>query len=351
MGCNNCKSKSKDQDILTARISDYIQRDDHSHLDSLLKLYCLSIKSTLSSTINSSFLPHGKLMLSPLSFSVFFGSSRTFQYLLNQQKASLEAMHINLLDHKLDPMIIICESGHLDLLKVYLPHYLSLLEPYKQPKISKNSFSNNHLKQDLLNSWLPIHSACKYNFLNIIQYFHNFFLTASVSQRPLPLDPHAIDWLTGENCALISVRNGNFVMMKMLFEVVHADFHLKNNQEEGAMQILAGAAKPGCCIGYFECAMYLIDVIKIDITYNYRETFRLLENGTIRKFLNERLQKLEICVDDEETTCKSEIQNEGDMKIEKGVPIFLRNGKDLSSIIKESSGSWFSDSIIMKDYN
>lgn len=350
MGCNNCRSKSKDQDILTARISDYIQRDDTSYLESLLKLYSLNIKSTLPSTINSSFLPHGKLMLSPLSFSVFFGSSKTFQYLLNQQQASLEAMLTNLSDHKLDPMLIICEKGHLDLLKVYLPLYMSSFEPSKQPRISKNSFSNNHLKQDLLNSCLPIHSACKNNFLNIIQYFHNYFFNISHSQPPLPLDPHAIDWLTGENCALISVRNGNFVMMKMLFEIVHVDFHLKNNREEGALQILAAAAKPGCCIGYFECAMYLIDVIRVDITYNYRETFKVLGNGIIRKFLNERLQKLGICADDDESSAVSETRDET-KRVDKDVPIFTRNAKDLSSIMKESSGSWFSDSIIMKDYN
>jgi hypothetical protein len=335
MGCNSCSQNKYNGESLISRITDYIKRDDISSIESLLKLQALEQKQNFSTLLDSPFIPVNNLKLSPLSLSIYFGSSEVFNHLHSKLKASVKKMHKNLKENNLSALTLIFEKGFLSLLKFYLPIYLESFEYSSQD----SSFSNNFPQEKILPISLPLLLACKGNYLNILQYIHHYFNTIT---PPLALDIHAIDGLTGENCALISVRTGNFVMMKMLFEVMHCDFHVINKKEEGALQILADSAKTGCCIGYYECTMYLVEVVRIDVAFRYWETFRLLENNIIRLFLKDKLKMQGILIDDKE------FQNFGNNsgKVQSvDAQSFQRIFKDLSSIVMDSSDSGFSQSI------
>ena len=111
---------------------------------------------------------------------------------------------------------------------------------------------------------------------------------------PSELDIHYIDELTGENCALISARIGNISMMRLLFEQFNADFFVKNKRNEGALQILAAASKNHFSNGYFECIVYLVETIKIDISYMYEEVLLLIDNPEAVKYFEKKLKENEI---------------------------------------------------------
>ena len=83
-------------------------------------------------------------------------------------------------------------------------------------------------------------------------------------------------------------------MIKHLHESAKANFHIKNNYKEGALQILAASHKSNPSYQFTDSFMYLIDIIKIDITYMHEETLLLLECKVMVKFLELKLKALGI---------------------------------------------------------
>ena len=296
MGCTNCRSNSNTETELLTRIKECIQQDNPNSLNSLIKLLAFHYKVELPMIVNKPFFKMENFNGNFLCYALYRGKAKVFTYLLKTLDCSLSEMEEIFIEAKLDPMTIICKKGHLNLLKVYLPEYLQGFENRKMSLKEKSltiSFSNNPVPSPTQPTYTPIHVACINSHIHIIHYLTEFF---SNIIPPTSLDIHYKDEMTGENCALLAVRAGNFVMIKHLHEYAKANFHIKNNYKEGALQILAASSKSNSSFQFTDCMMYLIDVVKIDITYMHEETLLLLECKFMIKLLEERLKVLGILV-------------------------------------------------------
>ena len=294
MGCNNCKALNEKERTLVKRIMDYIERDDFSRLEHLIKLYALEEKQDFEVILNKPIILRNERFLNCLSYSVLLGKPSVYTFLVTKLNASVKEMDLLFSTMNISTLNIICERGYVELLKLYLPHYLKhkIEENTKKDKSLTLSFSHSKpLHESQASSLTPIQQACLNGHISIIHFLIDSF---KVMYPPLPLDVHSLDDSTGENCALISVRTGNFVMMKLLYEGANADFHIKNNNNEGALQILAAATKNNCALQFLECVMYLVEVINVDISYMHEETLLLLENKIIIKYIEEKLRSIGI---------------------------------------------------------
>lgn len=294
MGCSTCKAQNEKERTVLKRIMDYIERDDTTRLDHLIKLLSVEEKCEWESVLNSPQIPLNNHLLSFLAYAVWLGKASVYFYLVTKLNASIVEMDNIFYSLNTSTLTIICEKGYVDILKHYLPEYLkhSFEHNTKNDFSSTLSFSQpKPLMESHISSFTPVQQACLNGHISIIHFLNDYF---SVLYPPFPLDVHSIDEATGENCALISVRSGNFVMMKLLHEGAKADFHIKNHHNEGALQILAASTKNNCALQFLECVMYLVDVIKVDVSYMYEETLLLLENKIIIKYIEEKLKSIGI---------------------------------------------------------
>ena len=279
---------------IVRRIMDYIERDDFSRIEQLIKLYAIEEKQDFEVVLNKPIILMKDRFLNCLGYAVLLGKPSIYTFLVTKLNASVKEMDILFSTMNLNTLSIICERGYVELLKLYLPHYLKHKTEENTKKDISSTLSFSHPKplfDSQVSSLTPIQQACLNGHISIIHFLNDFF---TVIYPPFPLDVHSIDDVTGENCALISVRTGNFVMMKLLYEGANADFHIKNNHNEGALQILAAATKNNCALQFLECVMYLVEVINVDISYMHEETLLLLENRIIIKYIEEKLRNIGI---------------------------------------------------------
>lgn len=340
MGCNSLKPEMDKEHEIVLKIIDCIKHDDCPNLEKLIMLYSHKTKKALSEVVNKRFIEASKLQLNMLAFTVLEGKRSAFTFLSSSLNASVLEMEEVFYQYRMSTLGILCEKGYTDVLKAYLPMYAAW-HSQKLPKIPAVSISNDQVVEDFQPVSIPIQAACKNGHISIIYFVHSFFTGKSA----LPaLDIHAIDRLTGENCALVAVRTGNFIMIKMLFENLEADFHLKNNKNDGALQIIVKAAKNNCSLEYFECVMYLIEVVKIDVSYKYEETLIEAQNMTIVKYLKENLKKIGINPDQIFNDKKnfSSLASSPDKSTRRG---------ELSSIMQDSDISNFIDISHLENLN
>ena len=279
-----------------------------------------------------------------LCYAFWLGKCQVFSYLINILRCSLPVMEEIFYNAKYDPMMILCEKGLIEVLKVYLPLYLQSLQSKKLTLKDRSitiSFSNNPISIESQSTFTPIQVACVRNHVNIIHYVNEYFMNIA---PPSDLDVHYKDEMTGENCALLAVRTGNFVMMKLLYESAKADFHVKNNYKEGALQILAASAKLNYSLQYIECVMYLVEVIKIDITYMHEETLLLLESNILIKYLEEKLKGLGIMVRKSELESIYRIKSYKRLDETKEKINIVGDTQEISAIVANSAASNFETS-------
>ena len=294
MGCQVCTRIDANENLLQ-RIMDYIERDDTYALDHMIKLLAFEDKKQVTSIINSRLIQSKNTYLSFLAYAVLLGRSKVYQFLIQKLNASVTAVEEIFVEEGQSVINFICKKGYLELLKAYLPRYLSNYYSEEKLMYDKNStlsFSTYNLTHTNSHStYTPIQIACNYGYIAMIMYLNDYFTNQAL---PNQFDVHYIDETTGENCALIATRTGNFIMMKVLFEKLRANFHLKNKNNEGALQIIAAATKNYTALYFLECIMYLIEVVQIDITYMYEETLLLLENRIIISYIEDKLRSLGI---------------------------------------------------------
>ena len=77
----------------------------------------------------------------------------------------------------------------------------------------------------------------------------------------------------------------------MLFEKVKADFTVKNKKQQSALQVLAEASALHPFKFYYPGVLYLIDVVRVDLSYMFRETVDLIRDKEIIILLEERYLK------------------------------------------------------------
>ena len=295
MGCNSCTPKDIQENPILFNIKSSLQDDDPSLLRILLYSYCNKLKKTIPDIIDQRFLQLGELKLSPLSYSVSLGSSLCFFYLSKKLHASFKLMEENLEQEKQPALSTICKYGYLELLKEYLPFYIIYSNTKKSKVVDSYTLNFTSSLRSEEDTILPIHVACIAGHLHIVRYIGEYFKDEK-EKTPPELDLHYIDEVTGENCALISARTGNFPLMKMLYEQFHVDFNVKNKRNENALQIAAVYSKNTFALHYFECFMYLINVVGIDIVYMHEEILLTIEHPLLIGFYEGKLKEKGILV-------------------------------------------------------
>jgi ankyrin repeat protein len=291
MGCNNSKRKKIRIDYIVKSIKHCIDSENCSIMVSRLKTYCLMTKQDVLDVIDKQILIFKSIELNLLGYAVWRGRAVSFLYILEHLKASFPVMEQNFANKGLCSLNIICEKGYLDLLKKYLTYYLAYKNRLSVNENNSSVKTQTHCIDLFEFGYTPVQLACEAEHLGILHYLHSHFQDM---YPPLELDLHYIDIISGENCALIAVRTGNLPLMKVLFEKVEADFCVRNKRGQGALQIMAEASKVNQMKSYFACCAYLVDVVKVDITYMYEITLLMLQDDKIVSFIENKLREIGI---------------------------------------------------------
>ena len=268
------------------------------------------------------------IFLSPLSYSVLTGNNITFKFLF-EKGASLVEMDRNLLAYKLNAIDIICERNYTSLLEYYLPIYLKSGDASSDHSFCMEPTLNlsNHSELSPQSYSTPIQKACEKGFISIIIHLHKYFKDKKFIPRLF--DVNYTNEKTGESCALIACRKGNFAMVKTLFEVCCADFQVKNRFEENATIVCACAYKLNKKGDYLSIIKYLIEKVRLDITYMYEELLMISDCEELVYYIESQLQIKNIFV------TKEDVENKyGVIK-----------GKALDSFGSNSGSDLFSSSI------
>lgn len=228
-----------------------------------------------------------QIHLNPLAFTLFTGNLELFKHLL-KCGASLSEVDRLLEKSKIRAINVICYKGYVDLLEFYLPIFLS---NYSQKQEVVKSFTID-LKDTMLTRKeydLAIHSACRAGMLSIVSFLYKYFKNEEYC--PKEFDIYSRDESFAEDASLIACRSGSFGLVKMLHEICGMDFKTINSNGENAIMVCVSGFNSNPSYSYFEILHYLIDSIKVDITYMHEELLILAEGQEMIRFLEKELEK------------------------------------------------------------
>ncbi|OMJ86048.1 hypothetical protein SteCoe_12482 [Stentor coeruleus] len=297
MGCHECRSQGIEDYSVIKRMQNYIKNDDKENLEALLIQIRGDKKNQSQEIFFKKSLNIGQKFFNPPSYAVWIGSTKCFLLFISIFEDLISTIEDFFTGEKLSFMSYICEKGYFEIFKHYLPYYVSKFHKLQEENsfnlLNQLSFSTKCLNTEIPNYYTPIQIAASQGYINIVHYTINYF---SQENPPYTLNIHHLNNETWENCALISLKKCNFVMMILLFEAGEAEFDLANKEGETAIEILTFASRTKSSLQYLECLMYLIDVIKIDIMQKHEEILLQLENRVAIKYFEEKLKNLGIFV-------------------------------------------------------
>lgn len=220
------------------------------------------------------------------------GKTEIVKFLIETCKSKIEIVTEIYKNVGKTPIDVICEYGHLDLLKYYLPIHIET----KDQKPTDFSFQHSSEDLSIFNSKVikktpstgatAIQRACDRGKIQIVDYLTTLFIDKEV---PNEFDINYQDEKSGENCALIACRNGNLDLVELLHKKFNANFHLLNKRSENAIQLATLGANKYPHRKYLGLIKYLAEQIGVDITYHYEETLMLSENKLIIAYLENKL--------------------------------------------------------------
>lgn len=283
MGCQNCKKVQQSKHYLNHNLDHLlikiISQDDKLQLQDIIK----EVYSQYSSDIaffDSYELKCKSLTLNCLSFCLIIGSSRCFKLLI-KLGSSLNRMEKILLMQQIDPMRVISAKGYTKIMKLYLPKYLA--NQQQNPDETHNKNSEEAEWQELY-----IHTATRLLMLPFVYYVYKTF--ENKVDVPEEFNIHSKRGFLGENCALIACRKGSLPLIKLLYEFCHADFSVKNAVGENAIIVCLRGFSEIKTEGFFNCVVYLVETVGIDVLYRYEEILSLAEDEKTVKFLEQKLE-------------------------------------------------------------
>ncbi|CAG9311005.1 unnamed protein product [Blepharisma stoltei] len=285
MGCCSSNLKESQHQKFCIFMKECITRSDFKGIESL-------VRSSRGETWLDEKITIAKgLSLNALGFALWLGKIDIFVFLHTTFKADLLQCELILEKQSTSILEIICKQGYGELMDYYLPIYLENFHDNAHSK-AVESLTIDLEKSKLYDykpkgTYTPIQIACEKGYINILSSVHTFF--KEYHYCPSQLDIDYQDEKTGENCALIACKQGNFSMIKFLHEVCSANFKAINRKNEGALQILAAASKKKPAQGLYTCFEYLVETVKVDVMYMYEETLLLTDNKAIIGYIENKL--------------------------------------------------------------
>jgi hypothetical protein len=233
-----------------------------------------------------------KINLNALGYSLVSGRINNFIYLIEKLGANIVAMESILESQGLNGLDIIIEKGYIDLLKYYFPLYKSSFSQ----KFSNLEDSETSCSLPRSSRKTPIHIATEKGYLEVLEYM---YFSLKDLYAPEKYNIYHIDEYTGENSVLIACKKCHFSIVKFLKETCNADFNLKSKRSESALHLAAFGSKNKKTEG-FELIKYLVESVKIDISFQYEEVLLILNDSNILNYMEQMLQKIGIfCTKDE----------------------------------------------------
>lgn len=283
MGC--CKSHSRDsfnQHKLSVKLKAAIENSRTKQLLSLLKIF--EVHSKEAKCIDSCLIKYSRYKFNALAYSAYIGNLMMFCFILSKganiqnTEKLLESQGIRLIN-------LLCSRNKVEILSIYLPIYVS---HKKEPANNSYTIEFNSTAQNTYE--LPIHSACRARSFEVVNYLFTYF----EDYVPREFDVHSLSDYFEENSGFIACRAGSFQLVKYLNEKCQVDFKRLNKFKENTLMACVSGSLKKNEFSYLECISYLVEYVKVDITYMHEELLYLAENDQIIKYLEFQLEKLGI---------------------------------------------------------
>lgn len=316
MGCCESKNSEFSPEYFGSSLKSCINTGNTKLLSYCILSYNKQQKSDFN--INSSFLEEGIGETNLLGYSLIQGRLDMFKHIHKSLNADLNTMENIFEVQGLNGLSIICENNFLELFEYYAPLYFIMKKTQKTLRNKLKETIEFDDKYDKLISaidnpkdctYTPIQRACLHGHIGMVG--SAIELSKKMDKVPIELDVNYVDETTGDNCALIACKTGNYSMIKFLHSNHNTDFLLLNKNRENALQVLAASARLKHLSEFLQCFIYIVDKIKLDFTYNYQETILLLDYEKVLTFFVSKLSSAGISAN------KSELETQANRKTEK----------------------------------
>ena len=293
------------QDSFYTRVEKMIQRDD------IINFETTSKTEEYQKAFNDQTQGYFKIdqyIFDPLSLAAFFDSFECFKHIHSMLKYSNTKTDALLSDQNICLLDLICSKGSKNLIEYFIPFVpTNLNEPPQIEKTESLSLTSDAPKtpKKLPSNNTSIQKACEQGNINAISCVYKYF--KDKSEIPYQLDLEYQDENNGENCALIACRKANYMMIKYLHSFCHCNFAIINKQGENALQVLSASNKKKQVKDFHECFVYLVNLVNVDILYNYEETLLLINCYKTITFLEKKLADKGIQLDKSEVEYRNQI--------------------------------------------
>lgn len=288
MGC--CQSENKQstlsQSLFGEKLKEAIDSNSTKTVHLILELLSKKQQKDSVSFIDKEIIPISGHNFNALAYCMYKGNEKIFKYLY--EKGAKLSVTEELFDSQgLRGINLICMKDHIELLKFYLPLYM---ETYNSVAISDKSFTIEFIDPPCKKKTfeLAIHAACRSGNSTVIAYLYNYFKDKSYIPREFDIKSTNEEY--GEDCALTACRRGNFIVVKFLYEICKADFTKLNKNKENAIMVCICGCNKSAKYSYLECISYLVEIVKVDVTYMYEEALVLADNKDIVSYLEMHLE-------------------------------------------------------------
>lgn len=234
--------------------------------------------------------------LNLLSLSMLYGRIEFIKLIHDFHKGSFVEMENCLNKFGYSGLRVICENNYLEVFEYYSEVYIGCKEYIRNEycrrvkdicALGKDPNSLKFLEKNCDGKFSPVQYACVYGNISIIKAFNTF--AATLTEIPLEFDLNYVEEGYGYNCALIACKRGNYNMIKFLNNACKADFSILTKNKESCLQVLFSGANDAPMQELYNCFVYLIEKVKVDIKHNYEE---LLTQCEIFKVTDYYIQKL-----------------------------------------------------------
>lgn len=293
MGCQSCKSSEINDESLLQAIINSIKSESHSSLKVYLSTYLRSCKSPKNLFLSTKHVQLSIYQFSLLGYSLVTGSLKCFRLLHERFSCSIPSLLQEFSEQKINPVNILCERNHFELLKYFLPLYFQNKPRSTSILNDTLDFHNTEISPEATPLISHIQTACLYGSVAATDSLHQYF-----KEHPYPeLDLNEKNEETGENSVFFAVRSGSILIIKLLFENYKINFHVLNKFNENLLQVCALYSSHKRNTGFFEIFEYLIETVGIDATHNYEEILILLRDRELINYYEKVLRNKGIFVD------------------------------------------------------
>lgn len=285
----NCHRQHLTESTIDGKVFEAIHSGVYRRLVSIVDFYKPTIGIQALDCLRTKYK---KMTTNPLGLCLLLGSTRMFKLLLDSGSDPIEMDNLFKLSH-FNPIEFLCNEGYHEILKLYFPISYNSADSISNTSVRSYSvaFSCTFLTDFFA---YPIHIACHKGHLEIISFFYDFFKSSPTIPKEYNIE--SLEDSTGENCALIACRRGNYELVKFLHTKCKANFGILNDYKENAVIVTIAGMNKQPNYNFVTILMYLVDEVKIDVTYMYEDALALTRCRPIQNYLRAKLKKMGIDV-------------------------------------------------------